>query len=306
MPRTIEVRVGPDEADQILERVQEIDGVVGLARQVGASIRPPGDILTIQTTNDASRAVMLVLRELGAAEGGGLIQTAAPRSLVSRPHQRKIDRETNETTWNEMASLLRSDTNNSQNYLATMFLAGAICAVGLWTDTLHVIVASMVIASAFEPVVRISFGLVAGPRSLVSSGLASTVAGYVLLALGGASALLILRVMDPSAASELASRRWVQYWTHVPATGVLVSVLAGAAGTFIVIGQRSVLSTGVMIALALIPGMSIAGMGLASGDLTLAGQGLLRWGVDAGVILAVSGILIAVKKAVLHRQRALE
>lgn len=306
MPRTIEVRVGSDEADEILERVQKMDGVVGLARQRGASIRPPGDILTIQTTNDASRAVMLVLRDLGAAEGGGLIQTGAPRSLVSRPHQREIDEETNETTWNEMASLLRSDTNNSQNYLATMFLAGAISAVGLWTDTLHVIVASMVIASAFEPVVRISFGIVAGPRSLVSSGIASTVAGYALLALGGASALLILRSMDPSAASELASRRWVQYWTHVPATGVLVAIFAGAAGTFIVIGQRSVLSTGVMIALALIPSMSIAGMGLASGDLPLAGQGLLRWAANAGVILAVSGMVIAVKKAVLHRQRALE
>lgn len=305
MPRSIEVSVDPTKADEILERVKDVDGVVGLARQAGASLLPPGDIVTIRTTNDATRAVLEVLRDLDVAEGGS-VQTSAPRSVVDRTHQRAIDHETNETTWNEMAFLLRLDTNNGQNYLATMFLAGAIAAVGLWTDTLHLIVASMVVASAFEPLVRISFGLVAGPRSLVASGIASTIAGYAMLALGGAVALLVLRAVDPGAAPALASRRWVQYWTYVPTTGVIVSVFAAAAGTFIVIGQRSVLSTGVMIALALIPSMSLVGMGLVSGDLALAGQGFVRWAVDAGLILVVSAAVLLAKRALVHRHAALE
>jgi hypothetical protein len=48
MPRTIEVSVSPEKVDAILRRVQGVEGVVGIARQRGASLRPPGDILSIQ------------------------------------------------------------------------------------------------------------------------------------------------------------------------------------------------------------------------------------------------------------------
>lgn len=304
MPRSIEVSVSPEKADAILQRLREMDSVVGLARQRGASLDPGGDVLTIHTTNDGTRPVLKMLSELEVTDGGSVV-TSEPRSLVSPEHQEEIDSESNETVWDEMAFLLRQDTNVAPNYLALMFLAGAISAGGLWTDTLHLVIASMVIAPAFEPLVRIPFGIIAGPRGLTSSGLASIAAGYLMLALGALLSALALQAVDPGGAAGLATNDWVQYWSTLSAPGVLVSAFAGAAGAVVVTGQRSVLTTGVMIALALIPSMALVGMGLVAGDFSLAGRGFVRWIVDAGLVVLASAVVLGLKEVLLHRGRAL-
>lgn len=86
---------------------------------------------------------------------------------------------------------------------------------------------------------------------------------------------------------------------------MLVSAFAAAAGAVVITGQRSVLTTGVMIALALIPSMSIVGMALASADLALAGRGFVRWSVDAVLVVLISAVVLGLKQLLLHRRRAL-
>ena len=304
MPRSIEVSLAPDKADALLERVRGMEGVASLARQRGASLQPPGDIVTIHTTNDATRQVLEAVDDLSVLENGS-VTTSAPRSILSPDHRSQLDNESNETVWDEMAFLLRQDTNVSPNYLALMALAGAIAAVGLWTNTLHIVVGAMVIAPAFEPLVGLPFGLIAGPRRLVGSGLRSTASGYLMLAGGAALSVLILQLVDPSRSAELETRSWVQFWSTPTATGIVASTFAGAAGAFVVSGQRAVLTTGVMIALALIPSMAIAGMAVAVGDFSLAGRGFIRWAIDAALVIIASGIVTLVKRVYLHRHRAL-
>lgn len=304
MPRSIEVSVSPQKADAIVERVEGMEGVVSLARQRGASLQPCGDIVSIQTTNDATRRVLRAIDELEVLDGGSIV-TNEPRSILSPKHQDQINRESNETIWDEMAFLLRQDTNLAPNYLALMVLAGAIAAVGLWTDTLHVVIGSMVIAPAFEPLVRIPFGFVAGPRRIAKGGAISMIAGYVALAIGAAVALLILDAVDSTRTADLRTRYWVGFWSTVTSTGVVASTFAGAAGAVVISGQRSVLTTGVMIALALIPSMAIVGMGLAVGDFDLAGRGFVRWAVDVGLVVLLSAAVLGVKRLYLQRHRAL-
>lgn len=304
MPRSIEVSVSPEKADAVVRCVEGMDGVVGLARRRGASLQPPGDIVTIQTTNDGTRRVLRAMDELEVLDGGSIV-TSEPRSILSPEHQEQINRETNETVWDEMAVLLRQDTNLAPNYLALMALAGAIAAVGLWTDTLHVVIGSMVIAPAFEPLVRLPFGFISGPRRIAKSGLVSAITGYVALAVGAAVALLILDVVDSTRTTELRTRSWVQFWSTLTATGVVASAFAAAAGAVVISGQRSVLTTGVMIALALIPSMTIVGMAVAVGDFALAGRGFVRWAVDAGLVVLLSAAVLVVKRLYLHRHRAL-
>lgn len=236
-----------------LERVKGLDGVIGLALQRGISLDPPGDVIIIRATNDGARAVLAALDALGGHRWGAIL-TSEPRSLIARPYQNGIDRESNETIWEEMAFLLRRETNLSANYLALMALSGSVAAVGLWTDTLHIVVGAMVIAPGFEPLLRIPFGLIGGPRALASHGLRSTVAGYLLLALGAALGAVL-----------------------VPVT-----------------------PTG-----ALVPALCVAALALASGNLALAGQGLLRWAVEAVVVLLAGGLVLAFKQARVHRRQAL-
>jgi hypothetical protein len=103
----------------------------------------------------------------------------------------------------------------------------------------------------------------------------------------------------------LETRYWIGYWSSFTPPGLFVSALGAAAGPFILCGLRSVLTTGVMITLALVPSMSVAGMALATADGTLVGQGLLRWAADAALVLLMSSIVLTLKQRLVHRRRPL-
>ena len=301
MSRSIEISAPARTIDSILERIGSVRGVVSLSRQKEASLSPPGDVLTIYATDDATRSLLAILADLDASVNG-TISLSEPTSLLSSEHQRLINKESNETIWDDMAFLLRKDTNLSFNYLSLMALAGAITAVGLWSDTLHLIVGSMIIAPAFEPLLRLPLGLITRAKELIPSGLISTGAGYLALATGAAFATMILKLWESGDKSGLADQQWISYWSSLSFSGVLISCFGAIAGAVIVTAQRSVMTVGVMITLALIPSMGIVGMGLVAGDLTLASLGFMRWCVDAALVTAMSAMVFGLKKRFLHNR----
>ena len=302
MPRIIEIALSSEKTEPLLEGLDGLDGVVGIAVQRSASLRPKGDILTIQATNEATRSVLRIVSDLQVLDGGS-VQSSEPRSLISRPYQNGIDRESNETIWDDMAFTLRKETNVSANYASLMTLSGAVAAVGLWTDTVHIVVGAMVIAPGFVPLLRIPFGWIAGPRAMSSRGLLSTAVGYLAMAAGAALMFWILHAVDPTRSAGLNARSWIQYWSRVTGPSTVLAFVAGAAGAFVVAAQRAVLSAGVMIALALIPSMSIAGMALAAGNLSLAHRALERWGIEAGAVIVSSGLVLTAKHLFVHQRR---
>lgn len=303
MPRVIEITVASEKTDLILERLRALEDVAGLSLQRDASLMPPGDIITAAATNDGTRAVLDLVDKMGVLESGS-VRTTQPRSLLAPPSQNGIEQESNETIWEEMGFLLRRDTNLSANYLSLMALSGGVAAVGLWTNTLHIVIGAMVIAPGFEPLLRVSFGIVAGPRVLAPRGLLSSVAGYLLMGIGAALTVWLLRMIDPSQPMELETRSWVQYWSKVTPTGTLLSFIAGLAGAVVVCAQRSVLSAGVMIALALIPAISIAAMALVAGDFSLAGRGFARWLLEVTLVIVAGLLVLGLKQIFVHRRRA--
>ncbi len=90
MPRSIDISVPPEKADTILQRIENIEGVVSLARQRGAALQPAGDILSIQTTNDATRQVLEVMDEVevlgGKTLGRHAIQQSAAPGRINDSH----------------------------------------------------------------------------------------------------------------------------------------------------------------------------------------------------------------------------
>lgn len=301
MPRTIELAISPELADALVPRLQNLDGVLGLARYAGASLTPPGDILTMQTCNDAEISVFKVLEEFRVHEQGTIL-TRQPLALLPSENSQKVEDEGNEAVWEEMAFHLRGDTNVDFNYCSLMAISGAVAAVGLWADMLHIVIGAMVIAPAFEPLVRLPFGMIVGPQRMLLRGTWSIAAGYLLMALGSLVAVLILRLIDPQASLDLESRYWVGYWSSFTPPGVLASVFAAIGGGIVISGLRSVMTTGVMIALALVPSISIVGMGLGAGDFSVIDGGLARWAVDAGLVMLISAMVIAAKRKWHHHR----
>lgn len=304
MSRRIDLSVVPELRGRIIERVQGVSGVASVSLQVGASVSPPGDVVGIEATNEATLAILKLLDEEGAFERGS-VTLSEPTAVLAPPHLAELDRQGNEGAWEEVGEQLRRDTNVTVNFLLLMAASGAIAGFGLVSDTLHVVVGAMLIAPGFEPLLRIIFGVL-GRLHGPGAGLRSSLAGYLALAAGAAAASPLALLLQGRAAAGLPELQWAGYWSSVQASGVVVSLLAGAAGAIVVSARLTVFATGVMVALALVPSMALVGLGLASGNLGLALGGLLRWGTEVGCVLAAGGTVLTIKRRVLHHRPVLD
>jgi uncharacterized membrane protein len=65
------------------------------------------------------------------------------------------------------------------------------------------------------------------------------------------------------------------------------------------------MTTGVMIALALVPSMAIVGMAIRAGDFSAISGGLSRWAVDAVLVIVAAAVAFIAKRALLHRRSSL-
>lgn len=83
----------------------------------------------------------------------------------------------------------------------------------------------------------------------------------------------------------------------------MVSIVAAFAGAAILVTNKSVLTAGVMIALALIPAASIIGMGLIEGDMDIAGSASIRFLLEVVIVAVFSGLFFLLKRLTTMKRR---
>jgi uncharacterized membrane protein len=183
-----------------------------------------------------------------------------------------------------------------------------LAAIGIATNALHIVLAAMLIAPGFQPIVRIALGIAGSSRATVR-GLTDTAKGYLALAIGAGITALAFQATGQSPlgaeASYLPAGVLITYWTTITVTSIVVTVTAGVAGAILIATDKAVLTAGVMVGLALVPGAAISGMAVVVGDLSIAASGLTRWSVDATILLAVSVIVLLRKRLRVHQRPTL-
>ena len=232
MPRQIKFTGSPDQCRRLLGTLEGHPGIARITLQPGASIKPEGDVLTIEAANHASGQIVNILSDLDLLRTGA-VSISEPNATIAADAARSIDEEGNDAIWEEIGAMMRQDTNPSFNFLALMALAGAVAAFGIVSDTIHIVVGAMLIAPGFEPLLRIVFGVL-GDRHSVVAGLKATGAGYLVLAISAAVAVLAALPMSGKTAAALADGYWANYWSGIQGSGVATALLAGIAGGVIV------------------------------------------------------------------------
>lgn len=301
MPRTLTMTVPGAERPGLVARILEADGVASVSVQPGASVRPEGDIVTVLGT---TAAVDGIIRSL--ADEAGLARfsfsVAEPSAMAAPKTWETVEHESNEGLVEDMGALLRRDTNVSINFLGLMAMAGIVAAAGLISGTLHIVIGAMLIAPGFEPPVRAVYGAVFGSREEIGEGCAALGAGYAALAVGAALTVGIAALVAPDSLTGLAEKDLVAYWTSPSWSAPLIALAAAIGGAIVVTTRRTVFGAGVMVALALVPGATIAGMGLAVGSLGLALDGLLRFLLDVACVIVAAFVVLGAKRAFVHRR----
>lgn len=301
MPRQIEFAGSAEQCNLLLERLTARTDITRLSYQAGASLSPPGDIITVEAANRASREIVNLMSELDLLRAGA-VTISEPNATIPPGSSPSLHEEGNDAVWEEVGAMMRQDTSLSFNFLLLMALAGGITAFGIVSDTLHVVVGAMLIAPGFEPILRLVFSVM-GDRHSIRASLISMTLGYLSLCAAAATVLPLALMFAGIGGEELGSLEWAGYWSSILPGGIATSLLAGVAGGVIVASRMKILATGVMVALALVPSAALIGMGLAVGDLSLALGAAARWSVEAGCVIAGGGSVTLLKRTVLHRRR---
>lgn len=306
MHRTIEITVPPSCTDELIYKLEQLEHVINLSVVRGASIKPPGDVVTVHALNRGADQVMR-LAEGAHKEGGDVsVSTAELSSIVDPKHERKVANDVDEALWEEVETGLRHQSRLTPNYLGLMALGGAVAATGLVVESTPQtisVVAAAIIAPGFEPLAKIPMGLALRRWDVARRGLTSAAAGYLTLALSAALVFLLLRWAGVVTVEEFVGNSQVEELANPTLREILVSACGAVAGMVMMLSYRLNLIPGALIALMIIEAAAMTGTALAAGEPDLMYEGLERFSLDV-LLIVVGGIIVVLLKQIIFHRRA--
>jgi hypothetical protein len=308
MHRTIELTVPPSVTDSLQTDLTSLDEVIGLTLHRGAACKPAGDVLIVHVLNRGADEVLRRARAAVADPQALSIVTSEVTSFIAPASHHAVDDDRDEAIWEEMESGLRHQGRITTNYLLLMGLGGIVAAIGLVSEPVPqaiAFVASAMVAPGFDPMTKVSLGLVLRHWSLVGRGLVSVLAGYAVLVGAAALTMGALVGAGETSAATLAANPEVAHLVHPKLRELLLAAAGALAGVVMLAAFRRSFQAGPLIAMAFIPAAALVGAGLAVGRIDLAAEGVERFGADWGFILALGIPFLWLKQRFVHRRRPL-
>ena len=186
-----------------------------------------------------------------------------------------------------IASLNRNLWRASVPSLSFYFLlgmSGVIATLGLLANSVAIIIGAMIIAPLIGPITGIAYSTTVANRRLLRRSFLTLFTGVIFTVF--ISFLTVLLVGLKTITPEILSR------TNPTLLDLVIALAAGAAGAFVNTRRRIADALpGVAIAVALVPPLSVVGIGFALGEKSLAIGALLLFLTNlTGIIF--SGVII--------------
>jgi uncharacterized hydrophobic protein (TIGR00341 family) len=235
---------------------------------------PDGEVLVrILLDVEQSEAVLDLLGERYAGKEGNRVVILAVEATLPRaepepepgpepeqpsPQEKPPERISREELYED----IKDAAQCSRVYLTMVVLSTIVAAVGLYYNSVTIIIGAMVIAPLLGPNMALALATTLGDLTLLRRAFLTALAGIAMAMVLSVIIGLLLQV-DP-ATPEIASRNGV-------GLGDLVVALAsGAAGALAFTTGVSATLIGVMVAVALLPPLVAFGLLLGSGHAALA------------------------------------
>jgi uncharacterized hydrophobic protein (TIGR00271 family) len=177
---------------------------------------------------------------------------------------------------------LREESKLSQNFMVLLVLATMIATFGLFINSSSVIIGAMLLAPLMQPIVSLSMGVLRQDTALEING-AKTIAIGVLAVLATA-AIIALSTPIERLTTEMAGR------LSPTILDLFVAIVSGAAAAYAKSNEKILGSlAGVAIAVALVPPIAVAGIGLGWGDWHMFSTAFLLFITNlVGIVLAAA------------------
>ena len=177
---------------------------------------------------------------------------------------------------------LREETQLSWTYAVLLILSTVLATLGLFINSASVIIGAMLLAPLMQPIVGLSMGVLRRDTGLLWSGARSILVG-VGLVLGSAMMIAWMTPMH-ELGSEMAAR------LSPTILDMLVAIASGVAAAYAKNNAKiSGSLVGVAIAVALVPPLSVSGIGIGWGSWSMFSSAMLLFVTNlVGIVLAAS------------------
>jgi len=165
-----------------------------------------------------------------------------------------------EERFKELFLSLRDDAVTNMHYVVLMILSTLLASIGLFANSSAVVIGAMLLAPLMAPIVSFSMGMLRADEKMLQHSLFKIAAGIVLALLASAGVAALL----PELALTSEMRARINPNLLDMGVAVFSGVAAAYSKSFKEIAQSL---AGVAIAVALVPPLSVAGIGLGQGNM---------------------------------------
>lgn len=187
-----------------------------------------------------------------------------------------------EEDFKELFVGLRQSAKVSSVYLTLMVLSTLLATTGLFQSSAPVIIGAMILAPLMAPIVSFAMGVVRGEKELLQESAATLLIGIVTALAFSCLYTYLMPLTLPT--DEMSSR------LNPNILDLMVAIISGVAGAYAYAKAEVAKSlAGVAIAVALIPPLSVVGIGIGWGDTQIIyGSFLLFMTNLAGITLSAA------------------
>ncbi len=199
-----------------------------------------------------------------------------------------------------IASLNRNlwrSAESSSNYYLLLFLSGAIATFGLLSGSSATVIGAMIVAPLMGPITGIAFALIMANRRLLKRASLSLTLGALLTI--GTAAIIAQATGIESLTNEITAR------TQPTLLDLGVALAAGATGA-LAKSRRGIADAlpGVAIAVALVPPLSVVGIGIAYGSPSIFLGSLLLFLTNlVGIVFSGGLVFLALRYGSVERAK---
>ena len=178
-----------------------------------------------------------------------------------------------EERFHDLFPALRQDSRLNSIYLVLMVLSTMLATVGLYLNSASVIIGAMLLAPLMAPIVSLSMGILRGDIKLFKNSIVKIVFGILIALL--ASALITRLFPYKPITDEMLAR------INPTLLDLAVAIISGIAAAYSKSFKEIIQSlAGVAIAVALVPPLAVAGIGIGRLDFNFFYQAFLLFSTN--------------------------
>jgi len=184
--------------------------------------------------------------------------------------------------YSSLFTSLREESRASESFMVLLILATMIATFGLFINSSSVIIGAMLLAPLMQPIVSLSMGVLRQDETLQFSAAKTTAIG--VLAVLSTAAIIALFTPIEQLTSEMSGR------LSPTILDLFVAIVSGIAAAYAKSNTKILGSlAGVAIAVALVPPIAVAGIGLGWGDWSIFSTAFLLFITNlVGIVLAAA------------------